>query len=162
MCAWTFLFLRYLKGTITEDPLTPGTYCCWHWVVTGWPRSLLSQQSPSRQTPFPGGSNQVPWRWGRAPPPAHCNCLVSCKINTLLYIFREQKKCCYRVHNFHSEHFSKTNHPKDTFWIPWSHLWICKIHVLVWHLFKGKANFLETEKQSDSSDVEIVHSDTFM
>jgi hypothetical protein len=60
--------------------------------------------------PFPGGEQPSAVEAGDL---TLClNCLVSCKINTLLYIFREQKKCCYRVHNFHFEHFSGNKLPQ--------------------------------------------------
>lgn len=170
MCAWTFLFLRNLKGTITEDPLTPENECqgLGRWVVSRRspepPPSAVYCPSKRPNVPFPGGGGTTKchgggWVGGIV---LRCNCLVSCKINTFLYIFREQKKCCYKVQNVHSEHFSKTNDPKEAFWIPRSHLWVCKRHLLVGHLLKCKANFFKAEKQSDSSNVEFVHSNTSM
>ena len=120
VCAWTFPEKSEgdtnRRSTYPWEPL-PGLgfgVLGGLWAVPGASclHSAQSQQTPSM--PFPGGNIQVPWRRGIT---LHCTCLVSCKINILLYIFREQqqKKCCYKVQNFHSEHFSETNYPKEAF-----------------------------------------------
>lgn len=102
VCAWTFPEKSEgdtnRRSTYPWEPL-PGLgfgVLGGLWAVPGASclHSAQSQQTPSM--PFPGGNIQVPWRRGIT---LHCTCLVSCKINILLYIFREQqqKKCCYKV-----------------------------------------------------------------
>lgn len=113
MCAWTSRFLRNLKGPIPEDPLNPGNECqgLGRWVVSGPSWSLLPPQSaiPANALMWEGislgrvggvgggwrggggiwsgSSNQVPWRQGVM---LRCNCLVSCK--TFSSIFLGNKK----------------------------------------------------------------------
>lgn len=61
------------------------------------------------------GNNQVPWRQAIT---LCLNCLVSCKINTLLYIFREQqqqKNAAIGFKIFIQNTFPKTNYPKGAF-----------------------------------------------
>lgn len=132
MCAWTSRFLRNLKGPIPEDPLNPGNECqgLGRWVVSGPSWSLLPPQSaiPANALMWEGislgwvGGVGGGWRGGGAfgvgvATKCHGG-RGSCSVATVwfpakhfpLYFQGTKNKCCYKVQNFHSEHFSETNY----------------------------------------------------
>jgi len=86
--------------------------------------SVPSQQTPSRAIPW-GGSTKCRGGGGLV---LCCSCLVSCEINTFLYIFREQKKkVLLRGSKFSFWTLFRNKSPQRSILNPpRSHLWICK------------------------------------
>lgn len=87
-----------------------------HWVVPGWSLETPSLQPRPSKYHSLEGNNQVPWRQQLLL--RRRNCLVSCKINTLLYIFREHKSAAIGRKIFILDAFPIQITPKTHFEYP--------------------------------------------
>ena len=119
MLAWTFL--KKSEGNADRRPTYSWDPLLWPWAWgTGWSlggswRLISRQPCPSKHHSL-RGNNQVSWRWGLLL--HHHNCLVSCKINTLLCIFREHKNAAIGFKFFILNTFPKQVTPKMHFEYP--------------------------------------------